>query len=430
MKRTIGTKTALASVLGLLLLGPVGWKCLEGGVLGEEEPRREQGSESALAMLPATEDAEVYRRAAEAAWAFVEENTVEETGLVTATDTYEVLTIWDVGSLLGALYSAHGLGLIPEEEFHRRTARVLETLQSVPLYDEAVYNKSYYATTARMGGNDGRPSSTGDGWSATDLGRFLVWLKIVAEEHPRHADAARRVAERIDWSRVVMDGYMRGEDVGSSGRARQFQEGRIGYEQYAAIGFDLWGHPPAQALNLLQNATPVEVAGQQLLADVRGDDRLNSEPFILYGLELGWTPEMRGLAWRVLAAQEARWEETGQVTMVSEDAVHRPPYYFYYYNLYGQGEPFLVDAHGPLQGEPPRWVSTKAAYGWHALVPTPYTWLAVRTVEPARGPGGWASGVFEGSGESTRTLNVNTAAVVLESALYAQRGRPFLSPSR
>ncbi|MBA3949777.1 MAG: DUF3131 domain-containing protein, partial [Acidobacteria bacterium] len=69
--------------------------------------------------------------------------------------------------------------------------------------------------------------------------------------------------------------------------------------------------------------------------------------------------------------------------------------------------------------------STKAAFGWHALAPSAYTLRAIRTVRPAAGPNGWASGVYERGG-STNVPNINTAAVVLEAALYARLGRPLL----
>jgi hypothetical protein len=76
-------------------------------------------------------------------------------------------------------------------------------------------------------------------------------------------------------------------------------------------------------------------------------------------------------------------------------------------------------------------VSAKAAFAWHALLPGEYTQRAVETVAPAgSGAGGWASGVYEGTRTSTRGQNVNTAAVVLESALYhARGGRPFIQPA-
>jgi hypothetical protein len=115
------------------------------------------------------------------------------------------------------------------------------------------------------------------------------------------------------------------------------------------------------------------------------------------------------------------------VTLTAEDAISRPPYFFYYYCAFANGKAFGLDVQDPRGAvEQPRWVSSKAAFAWHALRPSAYTELALRTVAPARTPAGWGAGVYEGSGGSTGTLNVNTAAVILTSALFQSRGTPLL----
>jgi hypothetical protein len=91
---------------------------------------------------------------------------------------------------------------------------------------------------------------------------------------------------------------------------------------------------------------------------------------------------------------------------------------------------FGVDVQNPaLVVDGPRWVSTKAAFAFHALMPSAYTQLAVETVRAARSAGGWASGVFEGTGRSTGSANINTAAVVMSSALYTRLGHALIQRS-
>jgi hypothetical protein len=155
---------------------------------------------------------------------------------------------------------------------------------------------------------------------------------------------------------------------------------------------------------------------------------LNSEPFVLLGMEIGFKqPEMGELARNVLAAQEARYKKTGQLTMVSEDAVSVPPYYFYYYCVLCNGEPFVVDvAETGKKLNSPRWVSTKASFGYHALMGTEYTRDVMMKIGNAKSNAGWSSGIFEKTGKSTNTPDINTAAVVLEAALYRKLGRPFV----
>ena len=230
--------------------------------------------------------------------------------------------------------------------------------------------------------------------------------------------------------RLVTDGYLRGEDLDPQTHAhRLYQEGRVGYEQYAAEGFALWGVRAEKALDFSANGKPVTVNDQTVLADARKNDLLTSEPFVMMGLELGWPgATWRPLALAVLAAQETRFKRTGIVTMVSEDAIPDPPAYFYYYLLYYNGTPFAVTSPGGDTASTfPRWVSAKAAFGYHALAPSDYTWRALQTVKWGMAPGrGWTAGVYEGTRNSTKAFNLNTAAIVLESAAYFQRGCPFI----
>jgi len=374
---------------------------------------------------------EFFQDAARTAWAYLDGQTDRSSGLVNSVQGYHFSTVWDIGSGIIGLYAASELGLVPAPEYDRRMKAVLNTLQTTGMYDGAAFNKNYNASTGAMAGRNGSESEGADkgyGWSALDMGRLLMALKVVAVNQPQYAPQIQQVVARLNFGRLVEGGYLRGEDISPrTGRSRRYQEGQIGYEQYSALGYAAWGHPAAQALDLRANTYPITVQGIPLLMDKRGG-QLTSEPFIMAGLEMGWSPDMRELAWRVLAAQEARFRETGKVTMVSEDALNRPPY-FLYYSVYADGKPFHVEPPpGAPPGDTPRTVSTKAAFGWHALIPSPYTWRALQFVAGAKTPGGWGAGVFEENGRISGAPNVNTAALVLESALYARRGRPLIEP--
>jgi hypothetical protein len=113
---------------------------------------------------------------------------------------------------------------------------------------------------------------------------------------------------------------------------------------------------------------------------------------------------------------------------VSEDALPDPPYYFYYYNVYRQGRSFTIDTQATSAFlDQPRWLSSKAAFAWHALLPSPYTLAVLQTVQPAMIPGrGWGAGVYEGTLRPTGDASLNTAALILEAAVYNLRGHPFL----
>jgi uncharacterized protein DUF3131 len=256
-------------------------------------------------------------------------------------------------------------------------------------------------------------------------------LKIVAERDPELAAAATAVARKVNFARVINGGYLWGEEIAGHGKRARYIEGILGYEQYAAQGFALWGGRAEKALSLTEHGMPLDIMGQQVVADTRQRDRLTSEPFVLLGLEVGFEPDMRQLARAVLEVQRERARRTGIVTIVSEDAIDQPPHYFYYYCVLANARQFSVDVQDPravVNG--PRWVSTKAAFAWHALFPSAYTRQAVETVQPASSPGGWGSGVFEQTTRSTGTLNVNTEAAVMTAAVYAMYGEPMLTRSR
>ncbi|HEY0673230.1 MAG TPA: DUF3131 domain-containing protein [Longimicrobiales bacterium] len=350
-----------------------------------------------------------------------------KTGLAKATPHYDRITPWDMGSILAALFSAHKLGLIDDADYSARMRKTLRTLEYIPLYRAAVFHKKYSAVNARMIDRNNAVSRTGYGWSATDLGRILIWLHIVASNDAQFTDLARRVGKRVRLSETAAGGYMHGGLIGTRGKLWKFQEGRIGYEQYAAQGYAWWGADVANALDVRKHGKPIEVYGVPLLADQRGLDRLNSEPFIMAGLEFGWSRELRELALNVLAAQEARFKRTGQLTIVSEDALNVKPHYFYYYCVYCNGRSFIVDLAEPGKFlNEPRWISTKATFGWHVLVGSDYTRAVMREIAKAKTDNAWSSGVFEKSGEPTRAYDINTTAVVLEAALYRKLGRPLL----
>lgn len=371
-------------------------------------------------------DRQLIDAAARTAWAYVTRHYVPATGLVDATSGYAYATVWDVASGIAALYCGHALAFLGDQEYDRRMRRVLSTLRTMGIVDGAAFNKVYSTRTAVMVGRDQAPSGRGYGWSTTDIGRLLVWLKIVAHTQPVHAAEVAAIVKRLDLTRLVADGYMWGEDFDAAGRPHRYQEGQIGYEQYAASGFAAWGANVDQARRLEENGLPVTIMGYTIYADARGRDRLTSDPVIVQGLELGWDPAMEQLARNLLGVQEARYRKTGRITMVAEDSIARPPDFFYYYSAYTHRKAFGVDVQrrGAFLDEP-RWVSAKAAFAWHVLLPRQYTRLAMQAVQPARTENGWASGVFEGTGASTGTLNINTAAVILTAALYERRGRPI-----
>src|SRR6202162_459818 len=151
------------------------------------------------------DERQLFLNAARIAWAFVDRNYQPSTGLSRAHDTYQYVTLWDVASGLAATHSAHELGLISDAVYNQRIQRALTTLSMADLFDNAAFNKSYDSKTGKMIDRKQRISSRGYGWSVTDIGRLLTWLRILAVNQPHFATHAASIVRRLDMSRLIKD---------------------------------------------------------------------------------------------------------------------------------------------------------------------------------------------------------------------------------
>jgi hypothetical protein len=384
----------------------------------------------AEAYVVSAQDRQLYMDAARTSWNLVNRITEPSTGLARAHADYSYVTLWDVAGVIASNYSAHQLGFINDATYDSHIRKILSTLSTIRLYDRAAFNRIYDAKTAQMVDNSEKISATGAGWSSVDIGRLLIWLRVISNKQPKYAPLAAQIVKRLDMSKLLNDGWLQALEVDpGTGSGRTFIESEIGYQQYALAGFSMWGaRINNSGLDVRGNVSTVDVLGVPLLIDNRGNDRVMSEPFIMLGLETGFrSRELAHQAAQVLAAQAARYQRTKIVTGVTEDAMPDPPDYFYYYSVYHHGKPFVVEAVDDKPINHPRWVSSKAAFGWNAVLPNSYTQLLLRTVKPAGTSAGWGAGVYEGTLRPAGTPSLNTAALILESALFKIRGKPILS---
>jgi hypothetical protein len=401
----------------------------------QSSPQQQTGAQSAQAAQPqlvtSPEERQLYIDAARNSWNFVNSIYQPTTGFAKAHSKYSYVTLWDIAGAMAAHFVARDLGFIDDATYDARISKALATLSTIDLFDRSAFNRIYDAETGRMVDNASKISTVGAGWSSTDIGRLLLWLRIVQTRDPKYAGITAQIVRRLDMGKVLNGGYLQGVDVDpKTGSRKAFIETEMGYQQYATTGFSLWGAKVARdAMDVRANASQVNVLGVKLLVDSRGNDRVMSEPYIMLGLETGYrSPQLRQQALAVLNAQAARHQRTGIVTMVTEDAMPDPPYYFYYYSVYHREQTFTVEGPGErLYVQKPRWVSSKAAFGWNAVLPNAYTQLALRTVQPAKTASGYGSGVYEGTYAPTGVPSLNTAALIMESALYKIRGIPILT---
>src|SRR5439155_5912351 len=125
------------------------------------------------------EDAKRYRDAANLAWMYLDANYQPSTGFVNATPNWMNTTMWDVGGQLLGFHAAKGLGLISPAEFDKRMTKTLGTLETLSLFRNIAFQKVY---DTRTGG-----ASRSRGFVATDLGRFLVAMRVLSVTEPQLA---------------------------------------------------------------------------------------------------------------------------------------------------------------------------------------------------------------------------------------------------
>jgi hypothetical protein len=421
----------------LLVIGPVAGisacsigQVVPGDINTAAQPAEPPVQPPAVAADFAPQERQLYLDAARTSWNLVNRITEPSTGLARAHAKYAYVTLWDIAGVIAANYTAHELGFINDATYDSHIQRILSTLSTIDLFDRAAFNRIYDSQTGRMVDNAGKISPIGAGWSSVDVGRLLIWLRILAVKQPKYAPLATQIVRRLDMRQLLDGGSLRGLSVDpKTGKRQTFVENEIGYQQYALSGFSMWGvKVDGDGLDVRSDVAPVNVFGVRLLVTSPGNDRVMSEPFIMLGMETGFrSPDLARQAGQVLAAQAARYQKTGVITAVTEDAMPDPPYYFYYYSVYHRGKPFVVESLDDKVMDRPRWVSSKAAFGWNAVLPNAYTRLLLRTVRPGGTPNGWGSGVYEDTLQPTGVPSLNTAALIMESALYKTRGRPILA---
>lgn len=368
---------------------------------------------------------------AKIAWKYFENNYQPTTGFVNAANKYESTTMWDLASSLAATMAAHQLELIDDHTFDTRITKLLASLGSMPLYRDEAPNKAYHTSKLGMVDYANQPSQFGIGYSALDLARLATWLDKLGCMYPRHAINARRVVHRWSYCRMIDGGQMYGPAYNKNTNEEALnQEGRMGYEQYGARGFDAMGFDVGQSKSYKNRfASYVEVEGVRIPIDTRDPRKLGAfnyvvtESYALEAMEFGINAENAPLINAIYEVQKRRWKRTGIVTAVSEDNVDRPPY-FVYNTIYAAGSPWNTITDTGKDMEPLKSTSVKAAISLAVLFPNdPYSQVLFDKISSAYDPEkGWYSGVYESTLGYNTAITANTNGIILEAMLYKLYG--------
>ena len=363
---------------------------------------------------------------AKIAWRYFENNTNSETGLVNSANGYPSTTMWETGSYFIAVTSADLLGLIETTEAESRITKALDTLATIRLFDDLLPNKAYNVHTGDLVDYANKPVERGLGWSALDIARIVGTFGIIDHNYPALAPKVADVMDRWELDHMVEHGQMIGGNM-IDGKLRRDQEGRIGYEQYAAKAMMLYGYDMYTAYQTSDRLMVQDVGGHPIPVDSRLHRNVTpaftvSEPYLFDGLEFGFDARSIKFATSIYQAQETRWAETEVLTAVSETHIDVAPY-FVYSSVWGGGAPWSVMSFRGERLDSRRTTSTKVAFAWDALFSTSYMRELVAAVGPLGDPeNGFPEGIYEIDGTTNSSITTNTNAVVLASLAFRAYG--------
>jgi hypothetical protein len=383
---------------------------------------------------------------AKTAWRYFVNNTNADTGLVNSIDRYPIAGAWHMGDYLAALMAAHQLRLIDKIEFDQRLSRFLGFIDNMPLVQGKLPNKAYNTKTGQMMDASNRVGEVG--WSAIDISRLMVWLKIIGEHYPEYHEYLDKVILRWQYCDIIDDcGQLYRYSKNGQTWHKQ-QEGRLGYEEYAGTGFALWGFNAnsARRIKLDQRIT---VDNLQLLYDER-DPRLTNTPnpiltmpYVFLGLEFGWQegekyskywPQNHGFlkqqAEMVYRVQEQRWLKDKIFTARTDHSLAVAPYQLLD-SIYANGQAWNTLSENGQWYPKLSLVSTRAVFGLWVLWDTPYTNELMKITEALFDKDrGWYEGRYEASGAYERIITSHTNAAILEVLLYKTKGKLYQAKRR
>lgn len=375
------------------------------------------------------------------AWRYFENNYQESTGLVNAVNNYPSVTWWDAASYLAGMVSAYELKIINKEEFDRRLIKFIATLNTLDLFQGEMPNKAYNTQTAAKVDYGNQPGEIG--YSALDLGRLLIWLHIIKHRYPEFSSGIDSAVLRWNFCNIVDEnGTMFGALKEHNRPVQYLQEGRLGYEEYAAKGFQLWGFDTTQA-SLPEPFSTINLYGYDVPYDTRDPRKLKAhsyvvtESYVLDGIELGWdlaedrsshnqrysNDWMAEFALQIYRVQEERYKQTGILTARTEHQLAGPPY-FVYDTIYTDG--FAWNTISESGEYLPHFsaVAVKGALGMWVLWDTDYTDLLFNYISHLYDRDkGFYEGTFENGTGRINTFTSNNNGILLEILLYKKQGK-------
>ncbi|OKP52638.1 hypothetical protein A8A12_04465 [Serratia marcescens] len=379
---------------------------------------------------------EEQRQWADVAWRYVQNNTQPGSGLVNGKDRYPVVSLWNIGDGLIALTAARRLDLIPQREFDARLSALLTTLDRLPVTRIGAPGSLYSAINGAFSQNGGAVSE------AQGMARLLVGMRFAAQSFPEYRTFLERIALRWNFCDLLTqdDQPLDGREQNGSWHSAAASD--VGYADYNHAAFRLWGFRRSSAQTApfktaIIYGLPIDVTARdpRLTGTPAG---IESTPYLLIGLEMGWTapssPNLAGAsmaqrAQRLYQAQETRWRREKILTARAQYSRSTAPWEVYD-SLFANGYAWNTLADDGRYAPELALLSTRAIFGLWALWDTRYTDTLMQLGQLQQDEKrGWFEGRYEANGGYNATFTLTTNTVVLEALLFKQnRGSLLQAP--
>jgi len=352
---------------------------------------------------------------ARTAWAYFQAFHDPKTGLSPTTSTISDVSIYEVGATLLAITAADLLGLITTRAAAHRVSRLLRVMSQIPLDKRGLPIDKINISTLRR---------TGRRADITGLMRLVAGFIVAAHHYPVHVPEISDILNAWNLSILLRKGHF---NPALTGRQGEYQT-TLGPQQYSArvaglIGLPVTGVSAPQRI-ILSNHIHQSQPPQKPQSGATPDLMITSDAIYLEAVEFGWRPEMMKLASTLFLAQRARFLKTGRVTALGSDALDQQPWHATHAVDTGLAGFSCLTPDGTLAPDLAT-VSTKAAFGWNAIMPGPYATKLVDGVSNLSRPEGWLAGYYEATCRPNAVLSLNTNAEILEALHYRVNGPLF-----
>ncbi len=356
---------------------------------------------------------------------YFERNENKQTGLTDSVQGYHHTTMWDIASDIGATLALEALELITTVQADAKLNRILTTLTTMPLYNDQLPNREYSTETGLPSGKQN--NRNGNGWSALDIGRLLIWLEITIQQKPHFQKQINIITKRWLLSRAVHEKTLYGTRYQKNAEFYR-QEGRLGYLQYAAQGYQLAGLDMANSF-IRDHTAIVNVDNTPLYIDTRNVPFFTTDPYVLQAIELGENTAWWNQLESIYQLHKQQYNQSDKLWIFAEDAINKSPW-FSYNNIYFYGKSWLSTSSGGKTIENPQVFSNKIAFGLSVIFEDAFSdALRQAVIENSRSSRVIPTGIYKNNAPNT-SYNINTNSLILVSIWYKSRGKKaILTPT-